>query len=1168
MSLNFEKSLGLASGNNSSRTKDKKTYQIINRKLSALGCPVFRDEIGLFKLRESGSGESAPSELSPVDQRVQKFLDDYLKDVCGNKAPRLPHKTLILDHHGIARAMSLPPDNDSFESELIQSYRIKQGVLHNPANDRRTTQGVFHVTEGGLPVPDDKKSVPKKVFANLLESALHPPRKVMQLPFTSSQKDQAEVFVSLLMRPTICPEIPGWLPEKTMEIRFVAPGNLVSNLDFVESIFGNAGNPHLPENNAALDIEHWSGHTGYVVLAPHLTKLTKKDLGLPSFDQATERQKRDGMCWKNASEFYNDGSAFKVTCRDERGVIVTIIADNYFGYCKKEVKTQISYACNLFGLAEEEHAGGAIAFAGYDLGDQFDLSPALVRNPTTFEEFTQQYSAIMDLQPEGYGIDKKFRDIIYVPEDSRFNMHHQTVSWQRGDKAQTIHLKAFHTYVLPSGYKINLRKRIDGKTWYLTGTAPEGTLCHKPCTVSGGGKSEISKSIMDAVVPSSFFTANLPKDLDMVEAILNHDLTKRYRDPSKNRPQSRAILSPERSLGSVIKLLSPSPEYTDDYNAWLDSIIPSIKDLTYLIKCYWREEWGQDWRKHFSVDIMNGYLGHELKFDGRKLVSSYLRVGYDKDGTRRVFRVRQDFTAAQKIQVEDDITASALVPASSIQYLNPKYKNPSVKVVTNCEYRLFQRPDDAIHRGYDKQAERDLSSPNTFLSNYEPLTHEHVSEIIDDAMGFDSYTDAVKNMLSDFQKTEEPAFASTPSHPRIVDGKPSKNPRYLQTRMDITNPRLRYLCEMGTRISRKIPLSKPLTFTVNAVLAGRRNNPPEPKAGIKALAVYNPIHYQELPELFMDFVSSVTGKSPSTTGFGTEGALTKGPFNALLPSADLNNALLSFILGGYAGFSSAAGYVGPSYRVDHDISLLVPEIWCRLSSEEADPSYLIREGHLEKVEDFEHEGRVIPASILGYRITHKFVHYFLGRIFNNPNFVFPETMLRPEKQGVDIFIEGIANLMTTHQQVAQHYLADGSIDTLIPPLKALIQIMAHGYYQNNQGQKIDRHHPEFRKMFDRETVLQSSWYQERLKKKQNWDLWLWQKHEDELLRFSHNSPEPQLLRRLKIEAKLKKIRAEIKRISSDAYLAGLIGTIGSDVMFPVPGSRTQLAVEKLAVARA
>ena len=119
----------------------------------------------------------------------------------------------------------------------------------------------------------------------------------------------------------------------------------------------------LPENDAALDSEHWTGHTGCVILAPHLTKVTKKAAGLPPFDQATARQRRDGMCWKNEDELYNGGHAFKLTARDETGVIVTIIADNYFGYCKKEVKTQLSFAANLFGLAEEEHAGGALVFA-------------------------------------------------------------------------------------------------------------------------------------------------------------------------------------------------------------------------------------------------------------------------------------------------------------------------------------------------------------------------------------------------------------------------------------------------------------------------------------------------------------------------------------------------------------------------------------------------------------------------------------------------------------------------------------------------------------------------------------------------------------------------------------------------------------------------------------
>ena len=194
---------------------------------------------------------------------------------------------------------------------------------------------------------------------------------MLRLPFTSAQEKQAECFVSLLLRPIVCPEVPGFMPEKSMEIRFLAPGSLVSNLDFVESIFGNAGNPFLPENDAGLDPEHWTGHTGCVILAPHLTKVTKKELGLPHWDDATERQRRDRMCWKDERELYNNGVAFKLTCRDENGVIVTVIADNYFGYCKKEVKTQISYSANLFGLCEEEHAGGALVFPSYDLGEEF-----------------------------------------------------------------------------------------------------------------------------------------------------------------------------------------------------------------------------------------------------------------------------------------------------------------------------------------------------------------------------------------------------------------------------------------------------------------------------------------------------------------------------------------------------------------------------------------------------------------------------------------------------------------------------------------------------------------------------------------------------------------------------------------------------------------------------
>ena len=81
----------------------------------------------------------------------------------------------------------------------------------------------------------------------------------------------------------------------------------------------------------------------------------------------------------------------------------------------------------------------------------------------------------------------------------------------------------------------------------------------------------------------------------------------------------------------------------------------------------------------------------------------------------------------------------------------------------------------------------------------------------------------------------------------------------------------------------------------------------------------------------MDFVASLTGKSPSTTGAGSEGALTKSPFNALWAVHDLNNALVSYVITGLQVFSTPAGHVGSKYRVDHDISLLIPEIWARMS---------------------------------------------------------------------------------------------------------------------------------------------------------------------------------------------------------------------------------------------
>ncbi len=692
-------------------------------------------------------------------------------------------------------------------------------------------------------------------------------------------------FVSLLLRPLVCPAVEGAVAEKRMEIRFFAPGGLVSNLDFVESIFGNAGDPFLPEHDAGLDVEHWSGHTGAVILAPHLTRVRKRDLGLPRVADATDRQRLDGMCWEDESECYNDGRPFKLTCRTAAGVIVTLIADNYFGYCKKEVKTQISYAANLYGNVEEEHAGGAIVFPSHNLGEESFADPT-AGNGRTLADVVRDYSDSLDAKPEGYAIDRNYPDLIYIPENAGANLHDQHVAWEMDGAVQSLPLLPGKVYMTPSGFKLRMEKHPESPSWRLIGTAAEGTFCHKPCTVSGGGKSEISKSLVDYMLFGPIFVADPDKDFGLVDEIFNKDYSERYRSDAADRPDysrrpSRRILDRERSLGSVIKLLTPAPQYTDEFNAWLQSLPSYVYAIVFIIKRFQKPEWNGRWREHFSLDIVNGSPGNELKYHDRKLVGTYLRVGLAASGAWRTFKLRQDFAAAEKIQTEDDISASVVVPAAALSHLHAGTPARSYKFVENCEYRLFQRPDEAIHRGMDRQTERDLARPSNFVSNFEPLTSAQVREMALKVVELEKFTEPMKQLLRS-AAAEDEGYVVCSAAPRLVDGRPTENPRYLQDRPDLVEPMKRYVAEMGIRLARAIPNNKPAPTPVDAVLIGRRNNPPDRGRGIRSLAVYNPIHYQELPELFMDFICSLTGKSPSTTGAGSEGALTKGPFNALL----------------------------------------------------------------------------------------------------------------------------------------------------------------------------------------------------------------------------------------------------------------------------------------------
>jgi hypothetical protein len=130
-------------------------------------------------------------------------------------------------------------------------------------------------------VPLDKFEVPKGVFENLLNAAFNPTDELKNITiyFKSRRAGKSDGFS---FNPSNgMPRGKRSNAEENDGVHFFALGSLVSNFDFVESIFGNSGSPNLAQNDTALDPESWTGQTGCIVIAPYLKTLTKK-IGITS----------------------------------------------------------------------------------------------------------------------------------------------------------------------------------------------------------------------------------------------------------------------------------------------------------------------------------------------------------------------------------------------------------------------------------------------------------------------------------------------------------------------------------------------------------------------------------------------------------------------------------------------------------------------------------------------------------------------------------------------------------------------------------------------------------------------------------------------------------------------------------------------------------------------
>jgi hypothetical protein len=170
----------------------------------------------------------------------------------------------------------------------------------------------------------------------------------------------------------------------------------------------------------------------------------------------------------------------------------------------------------------------------------------------------------------------------------------------------------------------------------------------------------------------------------------------------------------------------------------------------------------------------------------------------------------------------------------------------------------------------------------------------------------------------------------------------------------------------------------------------------------------------------------------------------------------------------------------------------------------------------------------------------------MARIFSKPDAVFTDDMLRPELQDVDVFAETINNLSLTQERVAKGYMSDGTYERLCPPLQALVSVMATGSYKG-----LDRNHPDFRKMFERETILQSNWYNERLVEKQKRDIALWSRNVDYLQSVLELEHYNDVAENLELPVRLSAAIAQLKEVKADSYIKKLVGTIGADTLRPI-----------------
>ena len=212
--------------------------------------------------------------LCPADQRIQEFLDAYLKDMCPKGAARLPANTFVLDRAGIgARDVAAA-------CAAILFFALPEFLPRAAGHPAQSQERPAHHA-GNLPYRR-RRFAGSRRQAGGAEARL---RCAAGCSASASADDLLDAAVHRRSGRSRCDSLSfrcccgRWFARRRSAIRRRRWRSASSRRAVWSAISiswrafsATRGDPYLPENDAALDVMHWTGHTGCVILAPHLVR--------------------------------------------------------------------------------------------------------------------------------------------------------------------------------------------------------------------------------------------------------------------------------------------------------------------------------------------------------------------------------------------------------------------------------------------------------------------------------------------------------------------------------------------------------------------------------------------------------------------------------------------------------------------------------------------------------------------------------------------------------------------------------------------------------------------------------------------------------------------------------------------------------------------------------